>query len=114
MALSPTAVHAAPTASAGAEAPRLTGLLNKFATTREPCLVLCAFLFPAHKCTDIWGSQCHPSVPASAQHLPSYQLIKTSSAFVSYMQFFILKQLIDLLVLEVLGTCSVLCLCPGF
>ncbi|KAK2533568.1 hypothetical protein Q9233_004782 [Columba guinea] len=28
--------------------------------------------------------------------------------------FFILKQLIDLLVLEVLSTCSMLCLCPGF
>lgn len=50
----------------------LIGPLNKFAISLEPCLVLCAFSFPVHKCTDIWVSQCHPSVPATAQHLLSF------------------------------------------
>lgn len=52
---------------AGVEAVRLTGLLNKFATTLEACLVLSAFSFPVCECTDIWVSQCGPSVPATAQ-----------------------------------------------
>lgn len=65
-------VHAASLALAGAEAVRLPGPLNKFATTLESCLVLCALSFPVHKRADIWVSQCPPSVPATAQHLLAF------------------------------------------
>lgn len=75
-------VHTASLALAGAEAVRLPGPLNKFATTLEPCLVLCVFSFSVHKCADIWVSQCRPSVPATAQHLLAFlPLNKNSLSF---------------------------------